>query len=121
MEAGKEKTVVNQIDVNTDWFLNYLVRVVNESDLSFGITLTVKGMIISGMLIGGKKFFEKGGRNWIMGWEKQSPEIREAFETALKRAAEILLRSLNSSHFAEPVPGLAINSPWPMGTIIRSE
>ena len=31
-----------------------------------------------------------------------------------------LSRSLNRSHFAEPVLGLVINLPWPLGTIIRS-
>jgi len=44
-----------------DWFLQSLVSIVNKSDISFGITLFVGGVLVSGQLVGGKKFFEGFG------------------------------------------------------------
>ncbi|CAG4905899.1 gas vesicle accessory protein GvpU [Paraburkholderia saeva] len=41
-----------------DWFLRSLVSMVNSSDTTFGITLNVSGMLISGQLVGGKQYFE---------------------------------------------------------------
>ncbi|MBR7961437.1 gas vesicle protein [Burkholderia vietnamiensis] len=44
-----------------DWFLQSLVSIVDSSDYSFGITLFVGGVLISGQLVGGKKYFEGFG------------------------------------------------------------
>jgi hypothetical protein len=45
-------------DGRADWFLAELVRRANEGGLSIGITLNVGGTLISGTLVGGRRFFE---------------------------------------------------------------
>jgi len=43
---------------STDWFLQKLVSLANTMGLSFGVTLFVEGVMISGMLVSGKRYFE---------------------------------------------------------------
>ena len=45
-------------DVFTDWFLQNLVGIINGSDAQLAITLNVGGILISGLLISGHKYFE---------------------------------------------------------------
>lgn len=42
---------------NSDWFLQILVNTCNNTEISFPITLNVGGLLISGELIGGEKYF----------------------------------------------------------------
>lgn len=81
-EQGPEITLHNDVG---DWFLRSLVGIVNTTGISFGITLSVKGLTISGNLIGGKGFFEEGCKEWIMGWP---PEIGQVFENIFKEVTE---------------------------------
>lgn len=46
------------ITTPSDWFLQSLVLMVNTYDFEFGITLQVSGLLVSGNLVGGKKYFE---------------------------------------------------------------
>lgn len=41
-----------------DWFLSTLNNIVNNNQITIGITLTTHGFIISGHLTGGKEYFE---------------------------------------------------------------
>lgn len=43
---------------SVDWFLQNLVSIANNSNVEFGITLFVEGIIVSGNLVSGKKYFE---------------------------------------------------------------
>lgn len=41
-----------------DWFLQSLVNMANTDSLQIGITLQVSGLLVSGVLVGGKAYFE---------------------------------------------------------------
>src|SRR5688572_8180609 len=41
-----------------DWFLQSLVNMANRGGLQIGITLQVSGLLVSGVLVGGKAYFE---------------------------------------------------------------
>ena len=45
-------------DAQQDWLLQSLVNMANVSELEIGITLQVSGLLVSGILVGGKKYFE---------------------------------------------------------------
>lgn len=67
MENNKENDLKeiqnrNHIEAN-DWFLQNLVSVINAGNLQMGITLNVKGLIISGKLISGKEYFNIFAKN----------------------------------------------------------
>ncbi|MGC0151184.1 gas vesicle accessory protein GvpU [Chromobacterium vaccinii] len=56
IEAQKETPPLSERQ--TDWYLQTLVRLVNANPIEFGITLFVDGLIVSGFLISGSKYFE---------------------------------------------------------------
>jgi len=45
--------------VATDWLLQSLVDIANTGGLSFPITLQVGGVLVSGILMSGKRYFEE--------------------------------------------------------------
>jgi hypothetical protein len=56
-----------------DWLLEELVSVMNQSaDSSLSIVLTVKGVVMSGMLIGVRQYFELLGRSLGEGFRHAS-------------------------------------------------
>lgn len=66
--------------VNVDWFLQNLSCLTNSSELEFGITLNVSGQTISGIMIGGKKYFEMFAELFSDEWpNNEKDEIREIF------------------------------------------
>ena len=42
----------------TDWFLQMLVQLANTSPMEIGITLQVSGMLVSGIIVSKKSYFE---------------------------------------------------------------
>lgn len=56
-------TSVMRVD-NKDWFLQNLIRIVNLGTGTFPITLNVGGFLASGILIGGKEYFENFGTDF---------------------------------------------------------
>ena len=54
----KQTEQPHQPDRHMDWFLQQLVQFANDQAMSLGITLNVGGVIVSGTLIGGKRYFE---------------------------------------------------------------
>lgn len=84
--SEEEKELTGQelklaLDGNSvDWFLQNLVNIVNTSDLEFGITLVVGGSVVSGRLVGGKKYFETFASEFSAAWNDESKEsIYKAF------------------------------------------
>ncbi|SIQ75323.1 hypothetical protein SAMN05880590_1079 [Rhizobium sp. RU35A] len=57
--AVDEKVQPVEIINDADWFLRSTIENIISQGVEIGITLTVNGVIISGMLIGGKKYFEE--------------------------------------------------------------
>jgi hypothetical protein len=56
------------LEVPVDWFLQKLVAVMNESPESYvGITLNVGGILVSGELISGKRYFEAFAKEYADG------------------------------------------------------
>ncbi|SBS35885.1 hypothetical protein MAQ5080_03299 [Marinomonas aquimarina] len=63
-----------------DWFLQELIEIVNGGKMTFDVTLTVAGFLVSGTLIGGKEYFEGFGEEFSFGLESEAAEkVRTAF------------------------------------------
>ncbi len=60
MSENQQNTIVipAQPDKDIDWFLRLLVQTVNGTETFYTITLNVGGLLVSGELIGGHKYFE---------------------------------------------------------------
>lgn len=103
-----------------DWFLQSFVDIVNASELEFGITLQVSGLLVSGNLVGGKKYFD-GFAEDFSGAYANDPETAEIIKNSLakhgemyeeKEGVEILppqFIHLKNAHFfntsGSPIPG----------------
>ena len=61
---------VSTAERNIDWFLQQLVEFANSQMMTFGITLNVGGILVSGTLVGGKRFFEGFAQDFADGFER---------------------------------------------------
>lgn len=64
-----------------DWFLRMLVKVANSSTASFGITLQVSGMLVSGDLVNGKSYFE-GFADELSGALNEFPDVAQSIRNS---------------------------------------
>ena len=78
-DSGKAR---DQADLRTDWFLQYLVSLVRNSPMEFGITLQVSGMLVSGQLVSHKTYFEGLAIALSEGLEK-FPDLADTFKTGI--------------------------------------
>ncbi|WP_263143463.1 gas vesicle accessory protein GvpU [Pseudomonas sp. RIT-PI-AD] len=65
----------------TDWLLQRLVQMVNNTELEFGITLTVGAGLVSGQLISGKQYFKTISQAFAGASPDETEEIRSAFNS----------------------------------------
>ena len=67
-----------------DWFIQSLVNVANVAPLSFGVTLQVSGLLVSGYLVSGKAYFEAIGQQIVSGFAQNAEladQMRKMFAT----------------------------------------
>jgi hypothetical protein len=67
-----------------DWFIQSLVNVANVAPLSFGVTLQVSGLLVSGYLVSGKTYFEAIGGQIVSGLAQNAAladQMRKMFAT----------------------------------------
>ncbi|WP_196486469.1 gas vesicle accessory protein GvpU [Burkholderia cepacia] len=105
-----------------DWFLQQLVTMVNGSSTSIGITLFVGGLLVSGVLIGGKQYFEDFAESFASGianpddakWYKENlTQLSNVYlepDGTYKKSAEpphyIHLKDARTFHpSGNPIPG----------------
>mgnify|MGYP003635604363 CR=1 FL=1 len=82
MEDKKEDLKNEIIKTEKDWFLQDLVGMVNNSNLTIGLTIVTHGFLVSGTLIGGKQYFIGFGEEMDtgIGETDNGKTIRENFE-----------------------------------------
>lgn len=79
---SSDEMVVTVEGQSVDWYLQSLVTTVNSTDVQFGITLFVEGAIVSGLLVGGKRYFETFAEEFAAafpGDAEGKEEIRRSF------------------------------------------
>jgi len=67
-----------------DWFIQSLVNVANVAPLSFGVTLQVSGLLVSGYLVSGRTYFEAIGQQIVSGLSQNAAladQMRKMFAT----------------------------------------
>ncbi|QNA83635.1 hypothetical protein G4G27_06210 [Sphingomonas sp. So64.6b] len=77
-EVGEDdnSTDVQVADIvgNQDWFLTHIIENIINQGVEIGVTLTISGQVVSGMLIGGKTYFKELGQ-LIAGASKKEGDI----------------------------------------------
>ncbi|MFC6841510.1 gas vesicle accessory protein GvpU [Xanthomonas theicola] len=81
-QSNSEEIKLSFDGQSVDWYLQKLVTIVNTSAVQFGITLFVEGAIVSGLLVGGKKYFETFAQEFSAAYPGDAEgkeSIRQAF------------------------------------------
>ena len=79
--SESETTLTRVVNVDSkDWFLQDLIEIVNSGKMSFDVTLTVGGFLVSGTLVGGKEYFEGFGEEFSFGLSGEAAKkVKAAF------------------------------------------
>ncbi|UVC19231.1 hypothetical protein IHQ72_33200 [Mesorhizobium onobrychidis] len=96
-----EDGVVRRITDARDWFLQNLVDLVNHTGVSIGITLTVGGVLVSGQLTSGKKYFEEFGKTFAGGFKDGDPEFIAYLEKVYSQYGDIYAPSKSKGEHKE--------------------
>ncbi len=70
--------------VETDWFLQSLVNMANEGNIGIGITLQVSGLLVSGTLVGGRKYFDGFAEDFASAF-LNDPDTAESVRTSFSK------------------------------------
>lgn len=109
-----------------DWFLQFLVNMVNKRDIELEITLTVGGLLVSGTMIGARKFFDDLGEYFASsyGSNESSSDILNTFQEIGKQCSCIApsektetpsyIHLKNAIFFNNPGASLSEKSPRPL-------
>ncbi|MGJ8587674.1 MAG: gas vesicle accessory protein GvpU [Yoonia sp.] len=92
-----------QLNLSQDWFLEDIINVFVSKGLGMGVTLTVGGVIVSGLLISGKKYFQQLSEN-IQTGSDASGEIGEIIGGHWKGYTAIYEKPDNAPDDWEPRP-----------------
>jgi hypothetical protein len=84
MKNDKSSPLAPVPSAQHDWFIQSLVNVANVAPLSFGVTLPVSGLLVSGYLVSGKTYFEAVGKQIVSDVAQNSAladQMRTMFST----------------------------------------
>jgi hypothetical protein len=87
MITETESTAGQHHVAHADWFLQSLVNKADQSDLEVGITLQVSGMLVSGSLVSGRKYFE-GFAADFSSWFANDPGAVESIKKSFSSYGE---------------------------------
>ncbi len=73
----------------SDWFLQFLVRMANDRTWELGLTLNVGGVTVMGTLIGGRAYFDLLAAAFATGLNPATDEEREAVRASMAQAGRI--------------------------------
>ncbi len=85
---AEDQTQPAPVVAETDWFLQSLIGFANRWGLEMGITLQVSGMLVSGTLISGAKYFEEFAAQFAGGF-KNNAELSEPFHELISSYKKI--------------------------------
>lgn len=70
-ESSQNPDIAN---ARTDWFLQYLVALVNGGGTRHGLTLAIEGSIVSGIMVSHREYFEEFARKYVEGLTAANPD-----------------------------------------------
>jgi len=103
---GKEMNTKHDETIETnDWFLELLVDLINKAMFpNLYITLNVGGVLISGVLVNGKQYFDEVTKNLVTIVESlgAEPDIIKMFEEQLSPLSKVYKDLLNKDKEEKP-------------------
>jgi hypothetical protein len=74
--------------VDRDWFLQKLVNMANYGGFEFGITLQIGGFLVSGVLVGGAKYFDGFAADFASGVDPKHHQITKQLKQGFAELGE---------------------------------
>ena len=99
--SNEAKNLTPPLVAETDWFLQSLVNMANETSLEIGITLQVSGMLVSGILVSHKQYFDGFGSEFASVFSDS--EVSESIKTNISSYGD-LYKSDNENVAPLPPP-----------------
>lgn len=87
-DSSLQQDTTTQYSSEPDWFLQFLINQTNIFGLETGITLYVGGLVISGITISGKNYFDKFAENYKSGFNKDWESLAEIIEGRIREESE---------------------------------
>lgn len=88
-------------DAKTDWFLQLLVNMTNDSDFEIGITLQVSGLLVSGKLISGKHYFDAAAADFASPFAS-TPDVAESIKSTISSYGDIYSKESDNHKMSPP-------------------
>lgn len=86
-----------------DWFLQSTIENIVSHGVYIGVTLTVKGIIVSGMLISGKKYFEELSKD-MKAASRQEDDMSDTLAKSWQQYTAIYEKPEGASDDWQPLP-----------------
>jgi hypothetical protein len=102
MTDNTVKTYQEPQAAQTDWFLQTLVRMINNFDMEIGMTLQVSGMLVSGSLVSGKKYFDGFATDFSSPFS-ESPETAASIRSSFASYGEVYAKDEENGE-DQPLP-----------------
>ena len=74
---------------SVDWWLQELMSLADSLQIEFGITLNVEGLVVSGLLVSGRKYFEAFAQEFATSLPCDSEETEEYIREKFAGNADI--------------------------------
>jgi hypothetical protein len=91
-----------ELGARGDWFFQLLIQLVNGADFTFGVTLTVNGVLLSGQLVGGKQYFEGIAEEFSSAFT--DPQVAENIRGGISAHGKIYVNNDGSYKQESPPP-----------------
>lgn len=101
MRTQKDQDAQASQDANTDWFLQLLVNMTNDSNLEIGITLQVSGLLVSGKLISGKRYFDGIATDFASPFASD-PDVAESIKSSISAYGDIYSKQNENAKMPPP-------------------
>lgn len=102
-DQGDEENKILQPSQD-DWFLAMLVKLTNGTDAEYPVTLAVGGLLISGYIASGHRYFEAFAESLKSGMTNISRESAEANVAPFRKIKQIYLQDGKDAEATAPDP-----------------
>ncbi len=91
-----------------DWFLEVLVDQVNGTDNAIGMTLMIGGLLVSGDMVSGHKYFEGFAKEYVGALNIADSEVADRVKSSLSGPGQKYLQSRAEQESDTVVPPIPI-------------
>jgi hypothetical protein len=86
-QEEKQDNYSSTVLLEPDWFLRTIASLVDRQGMEIGITLSVGGILVTGIMVGGRKYFEHFAKKFASGFS--DPDLSASLEKSISQYTQI--------------------------------